>query len=212
MNKITLHKNRLNNVFLSKNLILILVLAMLTSTLCGCSMILGEEAPIDKERITQTDYGLSYEIPKDYTKGNIRLSNGTITSAWTNDPNDVKFYFALATADANQIDLKTFNWISTGYFTGKITYMGQTLTLDPKFINPSVEETEEITINGYKGYRTKIVYDYQETADKLTNTTEVVYILQIDNTLVYMVFSVRTADYKDYSDLIEAIADSIKKA
>lgn len=207
MNKITLHRTSF-----TRNLILILVLAMLTSSLCGCSMIFGEEAPEDKERTTYTEQGLSFEIPKDYARGNILLSNGEKAPAWANDLDDVEFYFSLRTISANEIDVETFNWFATGYFSGQITYMGETLTLSPAFINPSINEREEITLNGNKGFRTRIVYDYKESEDKITNTTEVVYIVQYDDIIAYMVFSVRTADYSEYSELIKIIAESMKKA
>ena len=203
MNK--LHKSLKNHI------ILILILTMLTSSLCGCSMIFGEEAPEDKEREVYTEYGLSYEVPKDFHEGSISLASGGSTSAWANVAKDPDFYYAVQSIDANEIDIETFNWISTGYYSGQITYMGETITISPDFLNPSVESTEKVTINGNSGYKTEVSYELKES-EKLTPKKEVIYVIQIEDTIAYIVFCSKTAKYKEYAPLIDAVMDSLKLA
>lgn len=195
-----------------KNLFtLLLILVMSLVTLTGCSMIFGKTKPEDEELTTHTENGVSYDVPESYTSATRVLSNNTQASVWTNDPEELDITFTLKTISANEVNLQDFNWIATGYYSGKVTYYGQTITVSPDVLNPRVTESEDVTINGNAGYKTKITYDYTGLKETF-NITETVYIFQIEDTIIYMIFSTKTNVYSDYEPLIDKIVNSVKLA
>lgn len=206
-------KNTLHKFNFKRSIILIMILAMITSSLCGCSMIFGETLPEDEERMTMTGNGLSYEVPESYVTQTIQSSNGATINAWVNDPENIEFYFAFTTISTDYIDLNTYNWFSTGYFSGQVTYMGQTLTLSPNIMNPSVRYSDEIEINGNKGFKTKVVYDRKDIGgDKVSSHTEIIYIIQFGNNIASIVFETKTSELSKYEPLIDIIINSFKLA
>ncbi|MBQ3061094.1 MAG: hypothetical protein IJD02_01490 [Lachnospiraceae bacterium] len=196
-------KRKTNSYFLS----LILLLSLVAFS--GCSMIFGKKKPEDEPLKTHTENGVSYDVPESYVSTTKVLSNNTQASVWTNDPEELDIAFTLTTLSANDISLKDFNWIATGYFSGKVTFMGQTVTVSPSVQNPKVIASEDVTINGNAGYKTKVTYDYTGFKEPF-NVTETVYTFQIDDTIIYMIFSNKSTVYSDYKLLIDKIVESVK--
>lgn len=195
-----------------KNMLaLFLIFILSIATLTGCSMIFGKTKPEDEPLKTHTENGVKYDVPESYTSATRVLSNNTQASVWTNDPEELDIAFTLKTISANEVSLQDFNWIATGYYSGKVTLYGQTITVSPNVLNPKITASEDITINGNVGYKTKVTYDYTGLKEPF-NITETVYTFQIEDTIIYMIFSTKTDVYSDYKPLIDKIVNSVKLA